>query len=119
MLHIQREIHDFAVLTRVIGEIDLNVFDELRRALDTALALTAAPYPMVVDLDGVSFLSSAGLAELVGIDERARTRGVEVRFVATRREVLRPLRLTGLLDHLDIRAEVDEALSRRHPELNV
>jgi anti-sigma B factor antagonist len=119
VLHIQREIHDFAVLTRVIGEIDLNVVDELRGALDTALALTTAPYPMVVDLDGVSFLSSAGLSELVGVNERARARGAEVRFVATRREVLRPLGLTGLLDTLDVRATVDEALSRQHPQLNV
>lgn len=119
MLHIQREIHDFAVLTRVFGEIDLNVVDQLRQAFDTALALTTAPYPLVVDLSGVSFLSSVGLAELVGVDQRGRERGVDVRMVATRREVLRPLELTALLDTLDVRATVDEALSHQRPELSV
>ena len=110
MFHIEREIHDFVVLTRVFGEIDLNVVDDLRTALSTALALTTEPFPLVIDLSGVTFLSSAGLNELVTLDQRARERGVELRLVAARREVLRPLDLTGLRDRFDIRATPEDAL---------
>lgn len=111
MFHIERVIHDFVVVTRVHGEIDLNVMDDLRQAFGTALALTTAPFPMVVDLEGVSFLSSAGLNELIETDRRARERGAELRVVATRREVLRPLEITGLLGLLDVRDSVEDAMS--------
>lgn len=111
MFHIDREIHDFVVLTRVHGEIDLNVMDDLRQALGIALALTTAPFPMVVDLDGVTFMASAGLNELIETDRRAREQGAELRVVANRREVLRPLEITGLLGQLDVRKSVEDAVS--------
>lgn len=111
--HVEREIQDFAVLTRVFGEIDLNVIDDLKQAFDTALALTTAPFPLVVDLDGVTFLSSAGLGELLTTDQRARELGASLRIVATRREVVRPLDITGLMDQLDVRDSVEDALADR------
>jgi len=115
VLHIEREIHDFVVLTRVHGELDHDSLDQLRRAFATALALVTPPFPMVVDLDGVTFLTSTGLNELVLTDKLARERGVDLRIVATRREVLRPMEITMLSEVLDVRATVKAAVSTAVP----
>jgi anti-sigma B factor antagonist len=115
VFHIERKIHDFVVLTHVHGELDLNVLDDVRQAFATALALTTSPFPMVVDLDGVTFLASCGLNELLATDKRAREQGGELRIVATRREVLRPLEITGLLELLDVRGSIEEALANVAP----
>lgn len=116
MFHIEREIHDFVVVTRVHGEVDVNVVNQVRQAFATALALTTPPFPLVIDLDGVTFLASCGLNELLICDQRARERDARLRIVATRREVLRPLEITGLLDVLDVRASLDDAVAGGHPD---
>lgn len=115
VLHIEREIHDFVVLTRVHGELDHDTLDQLRRAFATALALVTPPFPMVVDLDGVTFLTSSGLNELLATDRQARELGAELRIVASRREVLRPMAITKLLDVLDVRDTLEAALSSEVP----
>lgn len=115
VLHIEREIYDFVVLTRVHGELDHDAVDQVRRAFDTALALSTPRFPMVVDLDGVTFLTSTGLNQLLEVDRQARERGIELRIVATRREVLRPLVITGLVELLDVRGSVEAALSTAVP----
>jgi anti-sigma B factor antagonist len=115
LLHIEREIHDFVVLTRVRGEVDLTVVHAVRQAFATALALTTPPFPVVIDLDGVTFLGSRGLSEVLAAARAARKRGVSLRIVATRREVLRPLVVTGILRMLDVRRTLEEALSSTIP----
>ncbi|GAB3456596.1 STAS domain-containing protein [Actinophytocola sediminis] len=115
VVHIEREIHDFVVLTRIHGEFDLDGLDQVRRAFATALALSTPPFPMVVDLDGVTFLTSIGLNELIMIDRQARERGIDLRIVATRRQVLRPMQITKLLEVLDVRSSVQDALSTAVP----
>jgi anti-sigma B factor antagonist len=111
VFHIEREVHDFVVLIRVFGEIDLNTRDDLGQALDTALALSTAPFPVVIDLRRVTFLSSTGLGTLVAAARRARELGCELRLVATERAVVRPIELTGLDGELIVRATLAEALA--------
>lgn len=111
MFHIEREVQDFVVLTRVFGDVDLNAIDQVREAFDTALALATAPYPLVIDLDNVTFFSSAALSALHTVHVRAAEYGTEVRVVATRREVVRPLRITGLADGLNLYGNVADAVA--------
>lgn len=51
---------------------------------------------LVIDLAGVTFLGSAGLAVLAEAHVACRDRGVELRVVATSPMVLRPIQVTGL-----------------------
>ena len=67
----------------------------------------------VLDLTGVSFFASTGLALLVHYHRRCRDNGNQLRIVATHRTVLRPITMTGLADVLTITATIDEAISRR------
>ena len=53
---------------------------------------------LVIDLSGVQFLGSAGLAVLVETQKSSRAREVPLSLIATTRAVTRPLEVTGLID---------------------
>lgn len=54
------------------------------------------PAVLVLDLTGLKFLGSAGLALLVRCDLLCQDRGNQLRIVAANGAVLRPITLTGL-----------------------
>lgn len=85
-----------AVTVTVVGEVDTFTAPVLRSSLDAQLE--QQPRELVIDLSGVQFLGSAGLAVLVETQKSARARGVDLRLVATTRAVTRPLEVTGLID---------------------
>ncbi len=87
---------DGAVTVTVVGEVDTFTAPVLRSSLDTQLE--QQPRELVIDLSGVQFLGSAGLAVLVETQKSARARDVGLRLVATTRAVTRPLEVTGLID---------------------
>ncbi len=51
---------------------------------------------ITIDLDGVTFLDSAGLCVLASAHRRAVARGLRLRVLASGRAVIRPLQITGL-----------------------
>jgi anti-sigma B factor antagonist len=65
---------------------------------------------VVLDLDGVTFLGTSGLAVLIEVREAAHTAGVELRLACTARRVLRPLTIAGLIPLFDIHDTVERAL---------
>jgi anti-sigma B factor antagonist len=87
---------DGVVTVTVVGEVDTFTAPVLRSSLDAQLE--QQPRELVIDLSGVQFLGSAGLAVLVETQKSARSRDVELRLVATTRAVTRPLEVTGLID---------------------
>ena len=84
------------VTVTVVGEVDTFTAPVLRASLDTQLE--QQPEELVVDLCGVQFLGSAGLAVLVETQKSARAREVGLKLVASTRAVTRPLEVTGLID---------------------
>ncbi len=96
------------VLVRARGEIDLFGAPELQRNVEQQLAV--ASEAVVLDLGGVSFMGSSGLAVLVAGRDTASRYQVELRVVASTRAVLRPLACTGLSDMFDIYPSVEAAL---------
>ena len=87
---------DGVVTVTVVGEVDTFTAPVLRSSLDTQLE--QQPEALVIDLSGVQFLGSAGLAVLVETQKSARSRDVDLRLIATTRAVTRPLEVTGLID---------------------
>ncbi len=83
-----------------VGEIDSSTAPLLRRHIDAALEGDAAE--LTVDLDGVTFLDSAGLCVLASAHRRATERNVRLRVLATSRAVIRPLQITGLWELLGV-----------------
>jgi anti-sigma B factor antagonist len=92
-LAIETERHGETTLLVLRGDLELNTAADLREALVGVIGERAR---IVVDLEAVSFLDSAGLGILVGGLKRARERDGDLELICSSRAVLRPLELTGL-----------------------
>jgi anti-sigma B factor antagonist len=102
---VSRPTEDVVVL-HVVGEIDLLTANQLgERVREQSVPGNRV---LVLDLSGVSFMGSSGLAEIVSASQTEPTQLV---LVATNRAVLRPLEATGLLPMLTIYDTVDEAIA--------
>ncbi|WP_072479971.1 STAS domain-containing protein [Amycolatopsis australiensis] len=102
------EHQDDTAVLRVAGALDLALAPKLRQLAERASRLE--PATLVIDLTGVTFLASAGMAELVRA-HRGLTVSSPVRVVASGRITLRPLELTRLTDELAIYPSLAEALA--------
>lgn len=87
---------DGVVTVTVVGEVDTFTAPVLRSTLDSQLE--QQPQELVIDLSGVQFLGSAGLAVLVETQKSSRAREIPLSLIATTRAVTRPLEVTGLID---------------------
>lgn len=95
-LRVEREVHGYAIVVRVAGEVDALTSACLGHEIAVALALATPPAPVVVDLSDVDFLSAAGLNQLRHDHLAAEAAGIALRVVAGHRHVLRPFEITGL-----------------------
>jgi anti-sigma B factor antagonist len=93
------------------GEVDVTSGPALRDALVDAIG--DGGRRVVVDLEGVGFIDSAGLGVLVGGLKRARTGGGDLSLVCTGRPVLNVLEITGLMRVFDVHATRESALAPR------
>jgi anti-sigma B factor antagonist len=99
-------------------ECDGQVIVALRGVLDVAdaasvaVALTAAAArhrDIIIDLSGLEFIDSSGVAALVRGRRQARHAGGELLLAAPQQQVLRVLTLTRLIDVFTVHASVAEA----------
>lgn len=92
-LQIEVERHGATALIVLRGDLDLVGAPDLRASL---VEVIGDGVRVVIDMEAVQFLDSAGLGILVGGLKRARTHGGELELVCTSSEVLKPLEITGL-----------------------
>lgn len=85
----------------VEGEVDVSNADELRDAVDAALALDAPE--VTVDLSQVPYIDSTGIGVLVGAAHRATEAGKKLVVSSPQKNVARVLGLLGVADDLNIR----------------
>ncbi|MBM7814608.1 STAS domain-containing protein [Saccharothrix algeriensis] len=96
-------------LLRVAGEIDMATAPGVRAEVLGWLE-TAVPVA-VLDLTGVSFLASNGLALLAEAAQHAHERGAVFAVAADHHAVLKPLDITGMREVLTVRPDVDRAVA--------
>ncbi|HTF54508.1 MAG TPA: STAS domain-containing protein [Pseudonocardia sp.] len=96
-------------LLRVAGEVDMLSSPTLRDNI--AAALGGARRRLIIDLEGVEFLGTSGLAALVEGRTSAAERNTELWLVCSRRQVLRPLRIAGLIDLFHLADTLPDALT--------
>ena len=106
-LKVQQPAPGVTVLA-VSGEVDMVSAPSLREALVNGLGDGGT---FVVDMTGVTFLGSAGLAVLVEAAKLAQQQSATLKVVATARAVTRPLEATGLGEVFNLHDSVDSALS--------
>ena len=90
------------------GSLDIATSPTLRAAL--LEAADHAGHLLVVDLSQLDFLDSTGLGALIGAHKRASESDGSVRLVAQEGQILRLLRITGLLDVFQVYPNIDAAL---------
>ncbi len=95
------------VMVAVAGEVDIATVTRLRERL---FELAASGRTLVVDLDQVSFIDSAGLAALVGAARRAAAHGASLQAVCARPRTRQLFRLTGLDGRVPLARTLDGAL---------
>jgi anti-sigma B factor antagonist len=88
------------------GELDITD----AASVAAALAAVAAGKPeIIVDLAGLEFIDSSGVAALARGRRHARQAGGDLALAAPRQQVLRVLTLTRLIEVFPVHASVDEA----------
>ena len=89
-----RDVHgDGVTVVELTGEIDVNTAPRMRAALDAALRTGV---PVVIDMDGVTFMDSTGIAVLVSVNLRAIRIGTPVVLRAVPARIRNLLGLLGL-----------------------
>jgi anti-sigma B factor antagonist len=94
------------VIAEVTGDIDMSTVAGLRERL---LGLADSGQPLIVDLNRVGFIDSAGLGALVGVARRADVRGGSLHAVCSRPQTRKLLWLTGVDRRIPLTDTVDEA----------
>jgi len=99
------------VVVEVGGEVDMLTSPQLRTAVLDHFEPTTGVELVVLNLDGVTFLGTSGLAVLIEVRDAAHAAGVELRLACTARRVLRPLTIAGLIPLFDIHDTIERALA--------
>jgi anti-sigma B factor antagonist len=97
-----------ACVVTVTGEIDVVTAPDLADCLTAQLAGSQV---VVVDLDGVRFLGSAGVAVLFEANELATRQGRDLQLVSHSRTANQVLKITGLATCFTFADTVPDALS--------
>jgi anti-anti-sigma factor len=95
------------VIAEVTGYIDMSTVARLREPL---FGLADSGQPLIVDLNRVTFIDSAGLGILVGAARRADKHGGSLNAVCSRPQIRKLLWLTGVDRRIPLTATVDGAL---------
>ena len=96
-----------AVIAAVTGEIDISTVAQLRERL---FELADDGGTLIVDLNRVTFIDSAGLGALVGTARRAAAHGGSLHAVCAQPQPRKLLWMTGVDRRIPLAATVDEVL---------
>ena len=96
------------------GEIDIYTAPRLRELLIDLAGKNS--YQLVINMDTVGFLGSAGLGVLVGGLNRVRAHDGSLDLVCTQERILKIFRITGLTKAFGIHQTVDQAIAARKGE---
>lgn len=96
------------------GEIDVYTAPKLREKLISLIE--GGMYRLILDLEGVEFLDSAGLGVLIGGLKRVRAHGGSIDIVCTESRILRIFEITRLNNVFEIYDTADDALAARSNE---
>jgi anti-sigma B factor antagonist len=94
-------------IVEVTGDIDLTTVAKLRERL---FALADEGQPLIIDLNRVTFIDSAGLGVLIGTARRVDAHGGSLHAVCSQPQPRKLLWMTGVDRRIPVSATVDEAV---------
>jgi anti-sigma B factor antagonist len=99
------ELNDDSLVV-VFGELDMASTPELTGVLDPLVAHGSRE--VVLDISGLTFIDSSGIAALVDAQNRLSEQGRELSVHGARHSALRVFEISGLLDFLHVQSEAVE-----------
>lgn len=102
-----RHVESIAVLN-VTGRIDMTTSDAFR---DRLLGMLDGGKPLVIDMSGVSYISSAGLRALMIGSRQAHSAGTRLAVAAPQPVVMEIFKISRFDKVLSCHASVDDALA--------
>ena len=108
-LSIHVHLVDDVQVFELVGSLDIATSPTVRAALTEASE--RGSHRLIVDLTRVDFLDSTGLGALIGGQRRAKEFGGGVRLVAKEGQILRLLRITGLLKVFAVYPALEDAVA--------
>ncbi len=111
-MEIRKREQDRASILEVSGEVDLYSSPRLRDALLGLIRVKAKT--IIVNLGGVGYMDSSGIATLVEGLQSSREYGGSFRLVGLKPDVMQVFRLARLTDAFEIYSDEAEAI-RGHP----
>jgi anti-anti-sigma factor len=105
-------IEDFGDVRQALveGKIDSRIAPEFEKALDEAIS--GEPKHLIVNLEGVDYLSSAGLRSILRIAKRLEQNARKLAFVGARELVAEVIRISGVDSLFPLCATTQEARER-------
>ena len=103
--------HRHALVLRVSGEVDISTVGTITRGFTSMLSTRRAGQDLlIIDVSGVGFFGSSGVAALVECQHAAENEALQLRLSGTSSAVLRPLEGTGLIRCFDWYPTLEAAL---------
>jgi anti-sigma B factor antagonist len=97
---------DGKVVVVLRGELDVSEAAEVAASLRV---VAASGRTVIVDMEGLEFIDSSGLAALAHARHHARRAGFDLLLAAPQQQVVRMLCITRLIDVFTVHASVDQA----------
>jgi anti-sigma B factor antagonist len=108
-LKLHMHVVDGMQVFELSGSLDIATSPTVRASLLEASA--RGDHRLIVDLTNVDFLDSTGLGALIGAQRRAKEFDGEVRLVVKEGQIVRLLRITGLLKIFAVYSTLNDALN--------
>jgi anti-sigma B factor antagonist len=106
-----------ALVLRVGGEVDISTAGAIRREWAEMISARRPEHDLaVIDLSGVVFFGSSGLAALVDCRQAADEQVLTFRVVVAAPTVMRPFIGTGLIDCFDWYQTLEAAVAEKSSE---
>src|SRR5580692_509376 len=107
-LKLHMHVIDGMQVFELSGSLDIATSPTVRASLLDASA--RGDHRLIVDLTNVDFLDSTGLGALIGAQRRAKEFDGEVRLVVKEGQIVRLLRITGLLKIFAVYPSLNDAV---------
>ena len=108
-LKLHMHVIDGIQVFELSGSLDIATSPTVRASLLDASA--RGDHRLIVDLTNVDFLDSTGLGALIGAQRRAKEFAGEVRLVVKEGQIVRLLRITGLLKIFAVYSTLNDAVN--------
>ncbi|HWI00870.1 MAG TPA: anti-sigma factor antagonist [Propionibacteriaceae bacterium] len=106
-----------ALVLHVGGEVDISTAGAIRREWAEMISARRPEHDLaVIDLSGVVFFGSSGLAALVDCRQAADEQALTFRVVVAAPTVMRPFKGTGLIDCFDWYQTLEAAVAEESSE---